>query len=93
LEAENIVVDASEGRIDYIHQALACTNWIDFNGSFWRSSTIPDQRNAGCRAAEGGSGTEREALGFAAREFALDIDWRANNNETALVYAQAIHGN
>ncbi|HWD96122.1 MAG TPA: glycosyltransferase [Acidimicrobiales bacterium] len=51
--AECIVVDASEGRLEHIHQANDWTRWIDFKGPFWRSSTIPHQRNAGCRAARG----------------------------------------
>jgi glycosyltransferase involved in cell wall biosynthesis len=53
LGAQCIVVDASEGRLEYIHEAHPWTTWVDFSGPFWRSSTIPHQRNAGCRAATG----------------------------------------
>lgn len=53
LNAECIVVDASEHRLESIHQAHPWVNWIDFSGPFWRSSTIPHQRNLGCRVAEG----------------------------------------
>lgn len=51
--AQCIVVDASEGRLEFIHRDHPWTTWIDFSGPFWRSSTIPHQRNAGCRAATG----------------------------------------
>jgi glycosyltransferase involved in cell wall biosynthesis len=53
MNAECIVVDASEGRLEFIHQSNTWTTWLDFKGPFWRSSTIPHQRNAGCRAATG----------------------------------------
>jgi glycosyltransferase involved in cell wall biosynthesis len=51
--AQCIVVDASEGRLEFIHRDHPWTTWIDFSGPFWRSSTIPHQRNAGCHAATG----------------------------------------
>jgi glycosyltransferase involved in cell wall biosynthesis len=53
LGAQCIVVDASEHRLEFIHQANLWTTWLDYSGPFWRSSTIPHQRNVGCRAAEG----------------------------------------
>ena len=53
LGAQCIVVDASDGRLESIHLDHPWTTWIDFSGPFWRSSTIPHQRNAGCRAATG----------------------------------------
>lgn len=53
LGAECIVVDASEHRLEAIHRAHPWVTWIDYSGPFWRSSTIPHQRNVGCRAANG----------------------------------------
>ena len=53
LRAECVVVDASESRLDEIRVAHPWVNWIDYSGPFWRSSTIPHQRNVGCRAALG----------------------------------------
>jgi len=52
LEAECIVVDASDGRMDYIGEAHPWVRWINFRPPFWRSSSIPHQRNAGVRAAQ-----------------------------------------
>lgn len=53
LGAECIVVDASKGRLNYIRDDHPWVKWIDYSGPFWRSSTIPHQRNVGCRAAAG----------------------------------------
>lgn len=53
LGAQCIVVDASDGRLESIHQEHSWTTWIDFSIPFWRSSTIPHQRNIGCLAATG----------------------------------------
>jgi glycosyltransferase involved in cell wall biosynthesis len=53
LGAQCIVVDASDGRLEPIHQEHSWTTWIDVSLPFWRSSTIPHQRNIGCRAATG----------------------------------------
>jgi beta-1,4-mannosyltransferase len=53
LGAECIVVDASDGRLESVHQDHLWTKWIDYSPPFWRSSTIPHQRNVGCRAATG----------------------------------------
>jgi glycosyltransferase involved in cell wall biosynthesis len=53
LGAECIIVDASKGRLDDIRVAHPWVNWIDYSGPFWRSSTIPHQRNVGCRSASG----------------------------------------
>ena len=51
LGAECIVVDASNGRLDYIRDDRPWVKWIAYSGPFWRSSTIPHQRNIGCEAA------------------------------------------
>ena len=51
--AECLVVDASAGRLDHIRQANPWVRWIDYSGPFWRSSTIPHQRNLGVREAQG----------------------------------------
>jgi glycosyltransferase involved in cell wall biosynthesis len=53
LDAQCLVVDASEHRLESVHSAHPWVTWIDYSGPFWRSSTIPHQRNVGCRAAEG----------------------------------------
>jgi glycosyltransferase involved in cell wall biosynthesis len=53
LGAQCVVVDASEHRLEAIHEAHPWVTWIDYSGPFWRSSTIPHQRNVGCRAAKG----------------------------------------
>ena len=50
---ECIVVDASSGRLQSIADEHPWVTWIDFDAPFWRSSTIPHQRNVGCRAAKG----------------------------------------
>jgi cellulose synthase/poly-beta-1,6-N-acetylglucosamine synthase-like glycosyltransferase len=52
--AEIVVVDASDGRLDYIrvrHQAQA--RWVQFDQPPGVTVSIPHQRNAGVRAAEG----------------------------------------
>lgn len=52
--AEVVVVDASDGRLDYIqlgHQAQA--RWVQFDQPPGVTISIPHQRNAGVRAAEG----------------------------------------
>jgi GT2 family glycosyltransferase len=52
--AEVVVVDASDGRLDYIrlrHQAQA--RWVQFDRPPGVTVSIPHQRNAGVRAAKG----------------------------------------
>lgn len=49
---EIIVVDASAGRLDYIRERHA-VRWIDFEPPPKVRVSIPHQRNAGVRAAEG----------------------------------------
>jgi len=72
LAAQCIVVDASEGRLESIHQDHLWTTWIDFSGPFWRSSTIPHQRNAGCRAATG------DIIAFCDSGGEPDVNWLAS---------------
>ena len=50
--AECIVVDASEGRIDHIRNQHAWVNWFDFQTPLGMNSTISLQRNAGIRIAK-----------------------------------------
>ncbi len=69
LNAECIVVDASEHRLESIHQAHPWVRWIDYTGPFWRSSTIPHQRNVGCRAASG------DIIAFCDAGGEPDTDW------------------
>jgi len=47
-----LVVDASDGRLDYIRDRHAVT-WLQFRRPPGAGTTIPHQRNAGVRAAEG----------------------------------------
>jgi glycosyltransferase involved in cell wall biosynthesis len=69
LDAECIVVDASEHRLESIHQAHPWVTWINYSGPFWRSSTIPHQRNVGCRAASG------DIIAFCDAGGEPDVDW------------------
>ena len=69
LGAECIVVDASEHRLESIHQAHPWVTWINYSGPFWRSSTIPHQRNVGCRAATG------DIIAFCDAGGEPDADW------------------
>jgi hypothetical protein len=50
--ARCVVVDASEGRLDYIRIENLWVEWIDFEKPFWRSTSIPNQRNLGVRVAD-----------------------------------------
>jgi glycosyltransferase involved in cell wall biosynthesis len=69
LGAECIVVDASNGRLDYIRDDHPWVRWIHYSGPFWRSSTIPHQRNVGCRAAAG------EVIAFCDCGGEPQVDW------------------
>ncbi len=71
LGAECVVVDASERRLESIHRAHPWVTWIDYSGPFWRSSTIPHQRNVGCRAAAG------DVIAFCDAGGEPDADWLA----------------
>ncbi len=51
LDAECIVIDASRGRCYHIGKERPWVRWIPFEAPFWRTSTIPHQRNVGVRAA------------------------------------------
>jgi cellulose synthase/poly-beta-1,6-N-acetylglucosamine synthase-like glycosyltransferase len=52
-EAEVVVVDASNGRLEQIHRAYPQCNWIDFRPPDGARISIPHQRNAGVNAAGG----------------------------------------
>ena len=69
LGAECVVVDASALRLESIHRAHPWVTWIDYSGPFWRSSTIPHQRNAGCLAAKG------DIIAFCDAGGEPDLDW------------------
>ncbi|HEV3311186.1 MAG TPA: glycosyltransferase, partial [Chloroflexota bacterium] len=71
LNAECIVVDASERRLESIRLAHPWVVWMDYSGPFWRSSTIPHQRNVGCRAASG------DIIAFCDAGGEPDADWLA----------------
>jgi glycosyltransferase involved in cell wall biosynthesis len=52
--SEIVVVDASNGRLDYIRQRhAAAVRWLDFQQPPGVRVTIPHQRNVGVRAARG----------------------------------------
>lgn len=52
--AEILVVDASEGRLDYIRDRHGdCVRWLPFQPIPGVRTSIPQQRNAGVRAASG----------------------------------------
>jgi GT2 family glycosyltransferase len=52
--AEIVVVDASDGRLDYIRRRYqAQARWVQFDQPPGVTVSIPHQRNAGVRAAEG----------------------------------------
>jgi glycosyltransferase involved in cell wall biosynthesis len=53
LGAECLVVDASEGRLDWIRQKHTWAGWIDYRMPFGLASSIPQQRNVGVHAATG----------------------------------------
>ena len=46
-----VVIDASEGRLDDIRKQHPRVEWINFSPLFWRTSTIPQQRNLGLAIA------------------------------------------
>jgi glycosyltransferase involved in cell wall biosynthesis len=50
---EIIVVDASEGRLDYIRQRHQTVRWVPFERPPKVRLSIPHQRNTGVRAAKG----------------------------------------
>ena len=49
--AECVVIDASEGRIDHVRDQNRWVNWFDFQTPLGMSSTISIQRNVGIRVA------------------------------------------
>lgn len=53
LDAELVVVDASNGRHDSIRVERPWLQWIDYAGPLGRRITLAQQRNVGVRAAQG----------------------------------------
>lgn len=51
--AECVVVDASEGALDWIREKHPWVGWIEYRPSISGASSIPEQRNVGVSAAEG----------------------------------------
>jgi glycosyltransferase involved in cell wall biosynthesis len=51
--AECLVVDASAGRMEDVHQAHRWVEWVDFVGPLGVKVTIPHQRNLGVRRSQG----------------------------------------
>ena len=52
-DAECLVVDASEGRLDWIRQNHPWVRWMDYQRPLGLASSIPQQRNTGVRSANG----------------------------------------
>jgi glycosyltransferase involved in cell wall biosynthesis len=52
-DAECLVVDASEGRLDWIRQNHPWVRWMDYQRPLGLASSIPQQRNTGVRNANG----------------------------------------
>ena len=78
LDAECVVIDASDHRLDSIRRANPWVTWVDYSGPFWRSSTIPHQRNAGCRTATG------DVIAFCDAGGEPDVDWLVTITEPLL---------
>jgi len=49
--AECVVIDASEGRLDHVREQNSWVNWIDFQTPLGMSSSISMQRNVGVSVA------------------------------------------
>lgn len=52
-DAECVVIDASEGRLDWIREHHPWVRWLDYRKPFGLASSIPQQRNTGVRTARG----------------------------------------
>lgn len=52
-ETEIIVVDASDGKLDYIRNKYPEVNWIHFLSKAVNKVTIPEQRNIGIKNSKG----------------------------------------
>lgn len=52
-KTEIIVVDASEGKLDYIREKFPKIRWIYFHNKTNKKITIPEQRNLGLKKAKG----------------------------------------
>lgn len=69
---EILVVDASDGRLDHIRRAHGTrVRWIQFQRPAGAGVTIPHQRNAGVRAAEG------DIIAFTDSGCRPGVDWLA----------------
>jgi len=53
LAYEVVVIDASAGKLEAIHQAFPTVTWVDFPPVLGKSITIPEQRNRGVAEANG----------------------------------------
>lgn len=53
LRYEVVVVDASEGKLDYLADKFPAVRWIPFQPLRHKPVSIPEQRNVGVRAARG----------------------------------------
>lgn len=52
-KTEIIVVDASEGKLDYIRKKFPKVRWFNFKNKTNKKITIPEQRNYGIKKAKG----------------------------------------
>jgi len=53
MQFECVVVDASEGRLDFIRKSFPWVKWIDFISPKSKKISIPEQRNVAVRASTG----------------------------------------
>lgn len=78
LGAECLVLDASTKRLDFIRLANPWVTWIDYEPPFWRSSTIPLQRNVAVRASQG------EVIAFCDAGGEPDSNWLSSLTDSLL---------
>jgi hypothetical protein len=50
---EVIVIDASDHSLEFLKLSHGKVRWMDYAAPFWRTSTIPQQRNLGISIADG----------------------------------------
>jgi glycosyltransferase involved in cell wall biosynthesis len=84
---EVIVVDASAGRLDHIRQRhAAAVEWLDFQPPSGVRRSIPHQRNAGVRAAQG------DLIVFTDAGCVPEEKWLARMVEPLRMYESAVSG-
>jgi GT2 family glycosyltransferase len=72
LDYEVLVVDSSEGRLDYIAKEFPTVRWVAFKSLLHKRISIPEQRNTGIMAANG------EIIVFTDASCVPDVGWLNN---------------